>query len=74
MGKFKDDLDVTMNYANPEDLVPEIDRNKRTVKERYRAQYHKLTFQNIPKVMINYLSFEVVIKLGFFSVKVGLSP
>ena len=32
MDNVKDDLDVTMNYANPGDHIPEIERNNRTVK------------------------------------------
>ena len=74
MDKVKDDLYVTMNQANPGDHVPEIDRNNRKIKEIYQEQYHRLPFQNIPKVMIRYLDFEVVIKLNYFPVKGNLSP
>ena len=63
-----------MNYTNPGDRVPDIERNNRKVKERYRTQYHRLPFQNIPKVMIRYLAFEVVRKLDYFPFKGGLSP
>ena len=66
MDKFKENLDVTMNQDNPGDHVPDIDQNNRTIKEIYRAQYHRLSFQNIPKAMIRYLDFEVVIKLNQF--------
>ena len=55
MDKVKNDLDVTKSYNNPEDHVHEIERNNITVKERYRTQYHRLPFHNIPKVMIRYL-------------------
>ena len=74
MDNIKDDLDVTMNYANPGDHVTEIERSNRTVKEKYRAQYHRLTFWDIPKVIIRYLGFEVVRKLNCFPVKEGLLP
>ena len=74
MYKVKDDMDATMNYANPGDHVTNIDQNKTTVKERYRAQYYRLPFQNITKVMIRYLAFEMVIKSNYFPVKGGLSP
>ena len=36
-------------------------------------KYHRLPFQNIPKVMTRYLDFEVVRKLNYFPVKGGLS-
>ena len=35
---------------------------------------HILPFQNIPKFMIRYLAFEVVIKFNYFPGKGGLSP
>ena len=74
MDKVKDDLDVTVNYANLGDHIPKIDRDNITVKEGYHAQYHGHPFQNIPRVIIRYLDFEVVIELNCFPVKVGLSP
>ena len=57
-----------MNYANPGDHVTEIEQNNITVKEIYCAQYHRLPFHNIPKVMIQFLAFEVVRKLNYFPV------
>ena len=63
-----------MSYSNPGDRVIEIDRNNRTVKEIYRAQCHRLSFRNIPEVVIRYLAFEVVVKLNYFPVKGGLLP
>ena len=67
-------MGVTMNKSNPGYHVTEIDRNNRTVKEIIRAQYHRLPFQDIPKVMIIYLAFEVVRKLNDFPVKEFLLP
>ena len=55
--KVKDDIEFTMNYTNPGYHVPDIDRNNRTVNERYHAKYHRLPFWDIPKVMIRYLYF-----------------
>jgi len=74
MDIVKDDLQVDMNYANPGSHVPEIERNNKTVKERFRAQYHQLPYHNIPKIMIKYLAMEVVRKLKFFQVKGGIPP
>ena len=67
-------MDATINCDNPVEHVPEIEKNNRAVKERYRAQYYRLPFQNIPKFMIKYLAFEVIIKSNYFPVKGGLSP
>ena len=55
--KVKDKLDVTMNYDNWVDHVPEIWQNIRIVKEGNHSQYHIFIFKNIPKVMIRYLAF-----------------
>ena len=42
MDEVKDKLNITMNYANPGDHVPEAERNNRTIKERIRAAFHCL--------------------------------
>ena len=62
-----------MKKSNPRYHVPEIEQNNITVKERYRTQYHRLPIQNIPKFMVRYLAYQVVIKLIFFPVKGGSS-
>ena len=41
--------------------------------EIYRAQYHRLPFWNIPKVIIGYLAFEVVRNLNYFLVNKPLT-
>ena len=74
MVKVKDKLEVAMNFFNPIDHVTDIEINNITAKERYHSQYHRLPFQNIPKVMIIYFSFEVVINFNFFPVKGYLYP
>ena len=73
MDKVKYELDVSMNCVNLGNHVTEIDQNNITVKERWYAQYHRLPFQNIPKVIIIYLDFEVFIKLNCSPVKGFLS-
>ena len=40
LDEIKDVLNITMNYANAQEHVPEAERNNRTIKERFRAQYH----------------------------------
>ena len=49
METIEDDMDITMNYANAQEHVPEIERSNRVIKERVRAQYHLLQFKNILK-------------------------
>ena len=42
--KFK----INMNYANPQDHVPEVEHNNRTIKEWVQAIYHRLPYTHLP--------------------------
>jgi hypothetical protein len=44
MKKLEDTYEVTMNYANTQEHVPEIERSIRVIKERFRASFHRLPF------------------------------
>jgi hypothetical protein len=41
---------VAMNYANPQEHVPEAERNNCIIKEkeRLRASYHQLPYNHFP--------------------------
>ena len=41
-----DILDISMKYANPDDHVPKIDKNKQFVKDIFRIAYYRLTYKN----------------------------
>ena len=71
MDKVKDDLNVHMNYANPGDHVPEAERNIRTLKERFRAAYHRLPYKAIPAIMIRHLAMKCMHDLNLFPVSHG---
>ena len=73
MDKFKYKLDVTMNCDNPWYQVPEKELNKRIVGEICYVKDHRLTFQNIPKVMIIYLAFELVRNFIFSSQRIFIT-
>ena len=73
MSKVQDDLDIVMNYTNASDHVPEAERNNRTIKERFRAEYHRLPYKAIPRIMIRTLAMECTRKLNLFPVKGGVS-
>jgi Reverse transcriptase (RNA-dependent DNA polymerase) len=64
---------VKMNYANPQEHVPEAERNNRVIKERFRAMFHRLPFDKMPKIMIKVLAMECTKKLNFFPPKGGVS-
>ena len=40
---------VRINYANPQEHVPEVERNIQVIKERFRATFHCLPFLKFPK-------------------------
>ena len=73
MDKVKDDLNVTMNYTNAGDHVPEAERNNRTLKEGIRTMYHRLPYKAIPRVMIRKLAMETARHLNIFPAKGGIS-
>ena len=41
-----------MYSANPQEHVPEAERNNRVIKERFRAAFHRLPFKKMPKIMV----------------------
>lgn len=67
------EYDVNVNYANPQEHVPEAERNIRVIKERFRAAFHRLPFIKMPKIMIQILAMESAKKLNFFPPKGGVS-
>jgi hypothetical protein len=73
MEKVKDNLDVTMNFTNAQDHVPEAERNNRTIKERIRASYHRLPYKAIPRIMIRYMTMNQANQLNLFPAKGGVS-
>jgi hypothetical protein len=42
MQQLQDMYDVSKNYANPQEHVPESEQNKRVIKEKFRAAFHRL--------------------------------
>ena len=73
MDRVSDGMDVTMNYANPGDHVPEIERNNRLLKERIRIAYHRLPYSKLPRAMVETLAMVVAFQLNIFPAKNGIS-
>jgi hypothetical protein len=74
MRELQDVNGVTMNYANPQENVPEAKRNNRVIKKRFRETFHRLPFKMIPKIMVKILTMECAKKLNFFPPRGGISP
>jgi hypothetical protein len=66
-------LDIKLNLTNADDHVPEIERNNRFLKERFRAIFNSLPYKAIPLVMIRYLLILVARQANFFPQKQGIS-
>ena len=67
------DLDIELNSASAQEHVPEVERAIRVIKERFRALYHRLPYQAIPKNMIIIGAMECARWLNFFPPKGGVS-
>lgn len=70
---LSDHFGIRVNYANPQEHVPEIERNNRVIKERVRATYHRLPYERLPRVMVKTLVTETPKKLNFFPARHGVS-
>ena len=46
---------ITVNYANPQEHVPQAEINSRYIKENFRAVYHRLPFDQLPHEMVKHL-------------------
>jgi hypothetical protein len=62
-----------MNFANPQEHVPEAERNNQVIKERVRATYHCLPYKQMTKTMTKILVMDSAKKLNFFPAKHGIS-
>ena len=71
--RIKDDLDIEINVVNTDEHVGDIERLNRTIKEKFRTRYYRLTFKAIPKVMINALACVTSHAMNLFPVKGGVS-
>ena len=56
---------IEMNFANPQEHVPEAKRNNQVIKERVRAHYHRLPYKQLTKKMTKVLVMDAAKKLNF---------
>jgi hypothetical protein len=66
---LQDKFDVAMNYASPQEHVPEAERINCVIKELFRSIFHRLPFTKIPKIMVKVLAMDCGKKLNFPSQK-----
>ena len=73
MVKVEEELQVYINYANPDDHVHQAERNNRVIKERVRIGYYRMPYNLIPAIMILYLGMQATHTMNYFPAKGGLS-
>jgi hypothetical protein len=68
-----DNFGINMNFANPQEHVPEAEHNNRVIKERVRAIFHWLPYKQITKTMTKILVIEAAKWMNFFPAKQSIS-
>ena len=64
---------LNFNFSNPQEHVPQAERNIRVMKERIRVQYHRLPYNHLCRTLVKYLVTESMKKLNFLPAKHGIS-
>eukprot|EP00957_Ditylum_brightwellii_P157572 11993435-Ditylum_brightwellii.AAC.1 len=57
---------IEMNYAAAQEHVPRAKRNNCTIEERVRCEYHRSSFDHIPRIMLKYMVSKQMQKLNYF--------
>ena len=68
-----EDVEIEYNFCNPDEHVPDIERENRTLEERFRTEYHRLSFNNLPVQMIRALILPCTFNRKLFVQKEGCS-
>ena len=64
---------IHMNYSNPQQHVPEAERNNGVIKERVCTCYHCLPYVHLSITLTKYMVIECTKKLNYFPVHNGVS-
>ena len=73
MEKVEDELQIDMNYTTTGEHENIAERNNRTIQDRIRAEYHRLPYKMIPKLMLTYLAMVCTSCINWFPAKGGIS-
>jgi hypothetical protein len=63
-----------MNNVNPQENIPEVEKNNRVIKENFRVVFHSLPFKKIPKIMVQILTMDCAKKFNFYPARGVISP
>ena len=66
LDEYTKDKNIRTNYVRRREHVPRAEMNNRVIKERVRCIYYQLPYNHLPKMLIEYITFESTKKLNFF--------
>ena len=70
---IKDDLNVNVKYVNAQEHKSVSEWNVCTIKEQMCTIYHGLPYKYLPKLILEYMCYEVATKLNIFPAKHSVS-
>ena len=73
MSNLEEEWEVDFNFSNPKEHVPDIERENRTLQERFRVLLYRLPFAKIPRVMIRYAPLRMTKNRSLFPRAGGIS-
>ena len=73
MDRVSNEMGIETNDANMDYHVPDVERNNRVIKERFKIAYYRLNYKKIPRIIICHLSMNVTQNLNPFPAKGGVS-
>ena len=68
-----EEWEVSVNFSLPGEHVDDIERENRTLQERFRVNLHRLLYLMITQVMMRYLALRVTKNRSLFPRKTGIS-
>ena len=71
--EVEDRWDIALNFSAPDEHVPDIERENRTLQDRFRVALYRLPFKIIPRLMIRELAMRVTWNGTCFPAKGGIS-
>ena len=67
------DMNINMQFCNPNNHVPVAEHNNCTIKERCRIMYYRLPFHQLPKSLLIQLVYTVVVQPNYLPAPHGVS-
>ena len=59
INEMSNDMGIEINSTNTDDCVPEVDKNNRLIKERFRTAYYWFPYKKIIIIIISHMTMNV---------------